>query len=367
MAFQKLQFKPGVNRDQTNYSNEGGWYECDKIRFFSGYPQKLGGWQKTTPNTFIGTCRQMWNWITSYNDNFLALGTNVKAYIEVAGTFYDITPLRTTLTSPATDNCVDTTNTSRVVNINVVGHGCETGDYVTISGVTGSGSPSAIGGIPITEINAEHEVTRVDADNFTITVTTPANLGAFWGSGAWSAGTWGLGASATTFTGGGTNITIEFEINIGYPITVAGYGWGTSTWGGAFGWGLSSPTPVYLQQRDWWFDNFDNDLVMNIRNGKIYYWERGTLTNPSTALDTRAVLLSSLTGASDVPTTAMQTLVSQNDKHLLAFGCQPYGGLSTDFDPLLIRWANQDEPQNWTPSTATSAVQYPYAEALMET
>lgn len=335
MPFLKLNFRPGINRDQTSYSGEGGWYECDKIRFFSGYPQKLGGWQKTTPNTFIGTCRQMWNWITSYNDNLLALGTNVKAYIEVAGTFYDITPLRTTLTSPATNNCVDTTNTSRVVNINVVGHGCETGDYVTISGVTGSGSPSAIGGIPITEINAEHEVTRVDADNFTITVTTAA--------------------TSTTSNQGGTAISIACQIHPGYAATTFGYGWGAGTWSGNFGWGLGSDQPISLQQRDWWLDNLDNDLILNIRNGAIYYWERGSLTNPTTALSTRAVLLSSLTGASDVPNAAMQTLVAQDNKHVLALGCQPYGGTATDFDPLLIRWSSQDEPQNWTPSTVTSA------------
>jgi hypothetical protein len=335
MPFLKLNFRPGINRDQTSYSGEGGWYECDKIRFFSGYPQKLGGWQKTTPNTFIGTCRQMWNWITSYNDNLLALGTNVKAYIEVAGTFYDITPLRTTLTSPATNNCVDTTNTSRVVNINVVGHGCETGDYVTISGVTGSGSPSAIGGIPITEINAEHEVTRVDADNFTITVTTAA--------------------TSTTSNQGGTAISIACQIHPGYAATTFGYGWGAGTWNGNFGWGLGADQPISLQQRDWWLDNLDNDLILNIRNGAIYYWERGSLTNPTTALSTRAVLLSSLTGASDVPNAAMQTLVAQDNKHVLALGCQPYGGTTIDFDPLLIRWSSQDEPQNWTPSTVTSA------------
>ena len=335
MPFLKLNFRPGINRDQTSYSGEGGWYECDKIRFFSGYPQKLGGWQKITPNTFIGTCRQMWNWITSYNDNLLALGTNVKAYIEVAGTFYDITPLRTTLTSPATDNCVDTTNTSRVVNINVVGHGCETGDYVTISGVTGSGSPSAIGGIPITEINAEHEVTRVDADNFTITVTTAA--------------------TSTTSNQGGTAISIACQIHPGYAATTFGYGWGAGVWSGNFGYGLGSDQPISLQQRDWWLDNLDNDLILNIRNGAIYYWERGSLTNPTTSLSTRAVLLSSLTGASDVPNAAMQTLVAQDNKHVLALGCQPYGGTTTDFDPLLIRWSSQDEPQNWTPSTITSA------------
>jgi hypothetical protein len=156
-------------------------------------------------------------------------------------------------------------------------------------------------------------------------------------------------------SGGGGGATVaKYAISSGYVSTTYGYGWGTGGYGST-AWGYGSTAPISLQQRDWWFDNFDNDLVMNIRNGKIYYWERGSLTSPSTALNTRAVLLSSLTGAQSVPEAAMQVLVSQNDKHLLAFGCQPYAGAATDFDPLLIRWANQDEPQNWAPTTSNSA------------
>jgi len=328
MSFLKLNFKPGINRDTTNYSGEGGWWDCDKVRFFSGFPQKLGGWQKTTSETFVGVCRQVWNWITSFSDNFLAVGTDIKLYIEAGGNFYDITPLRTTLSSTDTDNCVDTTNGSTTVNINVTAHGCLSGDYVTISGVTGD-----VGGVPDAEINTEHVVTRVDDDNFTITVTTAA--------------------TSTVSNGGGTSIDIECQISPGYPSTTAGYGWGVGAWNGDYGWGLSGDTPISLMQRDWFMDNFDNDLVANIRNGAIYYWERGSSAAPSTALGTRAVLLSSLTGNDSVPNQAMQCLVSQNDKHLLAFGAQPFGGGSSDFDPLLIRWASQDEPQYWNPTGTT--------------
>jgi len=343
MPFLKLQFRPGLNRDQTNYSGEGGWWDGDKIRFFSGYPQKIGGWFKATSETFIGTCRQMFNYITSFTDNFLAVGTNIKLYIEVGGIFYDITPLRetfTTSTVPSSDNCIDTTNGSTTVNVNIVGHGCLTGDYVIISGVTGDP-----GGIPDAEINAEHVVTRVDADNFTFVVTTAA--------------------TSTTTNQGGTAITVECQIHPGFASITAGYGWGTGAWNGNYGWGLSSPTPVFLPQRDWFFDNFDNDLIMNIRSvvssgsapigGPIYIWERGSTVNPTTALETRAILLSSLAGATDVPESAMQILVSQNDKHLLAFGCQPYSGSPGDYDPLLIRWASQDEPQKWEPLPTNSA------------
>ena len=338
MPLQKLQFKPGVNRDQTNYTNEGGWYECDKIRFRSGFPQKIGGWLRYGLFTIVGACYQMFGWITSFTDNFLAIGTNKKVYIEVGQNLYDITPLRATYTSvttPSTDNCVDVTNGSTNVNINIVSHGAEVGDYVTFSGIVGTGTPQKIGGVPITELNAEHVITAVtDDDNFTIAVTTAA--------------------TSTVSNAGGTGITAAFQISIGFAYATYGYGWGTSTWGRGT-WGSGSTQPVDLPQRDWWFDQFDNDLVMNIRNGAIYYWERGVLTNPATALGTRAILLSDLSGAADVPESAMQVLVSQNDKHLLAFGCQPYGGASGDFDPLLIRWASQDAPEMWTPLVTNSA------------
>ena len=343
MPFIKLKGRPGINRDTTNYANEGGYYECDKVRFFSGYPQKMGGWLKATSETFIGTCRQLLNWVTSYTDNFLAVGTNQKVYIEVGGIFYDITPIRETFTtssSPSSDNCIDTTINSTTVIVNISGHGCLTGDYVTISGVTGDP-----GGVPDAEINAEHVITRLDIDNFTFEVATPA--------------------TSTTANGGGTAIVVACQIHPGFASITAGYGWGTGAWNGSYGWGLASPVPVYLPQRDWFFDNFDNDLIMNIRadttgagiaiGGPIYIWERGTAVNPTNALGTRAVLLSSLMNAADVPESAYQILVSQNDKHLLAFGCQPYLGASSDFDPLLIRWASQDEPEVWTPLPTNSA------------
>jgi hypothetical protein len=328
MSFLKLVFKPGINRDQTNYSGEGGWSDGDKIRFFSGFPQKLGGWQKTTSETFIGVCRQVWNWITSFTDNFLGVGTDIKLYIEVGGQFYDITPLRATLATPATDDCIETTSGSTTITVNVTAHGCLSGDYVTISGVTGD-----VGGVPDAEINAEHVITRVDDDIFTFTVATAA--------------------TSTVAAGGGASIDIECQIHPGYPLTTAGYGWGASAWNGSYPWGLGGPTPIDLLQRDWFMDNFDNDLVANIRRGPIYYWERGSSASPATSLGTRAVLLSSLSGNDSVPTLAMQVTVSQNDKHLLAFGCQPYAGGATDFDPLLIRWASQDEPQYWNPTGTT--------------
>lgn len=329
MALQKLTFTPGVNRDQTNYANEGGWYACDKVRFRSGYPQKLGGWTRYGTFTIQGACRQMFNWVTTYNDNLMGLGTSEKLYIEVGGNLYDVTPIRATFThstTPSTDNCLATTNGTATITVNITGWGGDTGDWVTISGAT------TFGGIPATELNGNYKVTKVSNDVFTYTVTSLA--------------------TSTVAAGGGVAITVAFEIDAGYPVPTFGYGWGTSTWGrGA--WGSGSTVPINFPQRDWWLGNFDNDLIGNIRNGAIYIWERGIIDNPTTALATRAVLLSSLVGAADVPTQAMQTLVSQNDKHFLAFGCTPYGG--GDFDPLLIRWATQDNPLIWTPLPTNSA------------
>jgi hypothetical protein len=340
MAFIKLQFKPGVNRDQTDYSNEGGWYECDKIRFRSGYPEKLGGWVKATPRTFIGTCRQMWNWVTTFTDDFLAVGTNDKVYIEVSGYFSDITPLRVTnptISTPNSDNCVYTTNGSRTVTITTANiNAAVAGNYLTISGVSG-----AVGGIPASELNANHKIVSVVTNfSFTIEVATAA--------------------TSTVSGGGGTAITLSFEIDTGNVSTVYGYGWNVGTWG-RNAWGLGSDQPIVLPQRDWWFDNFDNDLVMNIRNGGGYWWERGTTTDPQSALATRAISLSAYATAqgytaASVPVKIMQLLVSQQDKHLLAFGAVPFGSTNpADFDPLLIRWADQDTPGDWTPSQTNSA------------
>jgi hypothetical protein len=342
MPFIKLQFRPGINRDNTNYTNEGGWFDCDKIRFRSGFPEKIGGWIKATSESYDGVARQLLNWITSYSDNLLAVGTHKKVYIEAGGNFYDITPLRVTFSSTDTDNCFATTNTSTTVTVNITGHGANDGDYVTFSGAT------AVGGVPADELNAEYVVQYVDADSFNITVTTAA--------------------TSTVAAGGGTSITAAFQVEVGNPDTTLGYGWGTGVWGGDESspipdraWGLGSSSPVDLPQRDWFFDNFDNDLVVNIRSGKPYYWARGTTIAPDTALGTRAVSLQTVAtdagyDANDVPVKVGQLLVSQNDKHLLAFGAVPYGSTSSgDYDPLLIRWASQDEPGQWEPQVTNSA------------
>ena len=328
MPLQKLQFRPGLNRDQTNYTNEGGWYECDKIRFRSGYPQKLGGWVRYGLFNIVGICRSMFNWITTASENYMAYGTSRKLYIESGEILDDITPIRVTYTHSTvghvTDNCFATTNGSKTVVVTIVGHGGISGDYVTFSGST------AVGGISATALNAEQIITYLTVNTFSFVATEAA--------------------TSTVAAGGGTTIDAEFQINVGNDNAVYGYGWGAGPWSrGA--WGSGAATPVVIAQRDWFMENFDNDLIANIRNGPIYYWE--WINGPGV----RAVPLETLTldgiPAADVPTETIQALVSQNSKHLIAFGATPYGG--GDFDPLLIRWATQDQPNVWTPLVTNSA------------
>lgn len=329
MTMQKLQFKPGVNRDQSNYTNEGGWYACDKIRFRSGQPQKIGGWAKSVVQVLIGVCRQMFTWITTNTDNFMAVGTNKKLYIDAGNNLYDITPLQhTSTTLGAASGPFTATNGSSTITVSYstdLAYTPEVGNYVTFAGAASLG-----GNITAAVLNAAYgyEILTVNsgAHTYTISVTATAN-------------------SSDTAHGGAT-VTAKYDIDVGPVINTYGYGWGAGPWSRS-GWGTGSITPITIYQRDWFFDNFDNTLVANIRNGTPYYWDADS------TFTTRASPLSSISGASDVPTEVMQLLVSQGDKHLLALGSTPYGG--GDFDPLLIRWSSQDDPGNFTPAVTNSA------------
>jgi len=333
MAFIKLQFRPGLNRDQTNYTNEGGWFACDKVRFRSGYPQKIGGWVAATSQTFLGVCRQLFGWITSYGDNLLALGTSKKVYINVGAQYYDITPYESV--TAAGDVTFAATDGSSSITVYDTNANPVVGNYVTFSGAASLG-----GNITAAVLNQNYEIaTVVDADEYTIIAKSPTTGAA-------------VVANSSDSGDGGAAVVGSYEIPVGYDYATFGYGWGTSTWG-TVPWGLGSAVPILLPQRDWFFDQFDNDLVMNYRNGPMFYWER-TTGGIDPALATRAISLSDLPGAADVPGEVMQCLVSQNDRHLMAFGCIPYGSTSsTDFDPMLIRWASQDAPEFWTPGTVT--------------
>ena len=334
MTLQKLQFRPGVNRNITNYSNEGGWFECDKIRFNDGYPEKLNGWARYSPTNVTGTCRALFGYVTSFSDDFLAIGTNSKVFLEVGENFNDITPIRST--TSAGDVTFSATNGSSTITVTDTSHGAATGDFVTFSDAVSLG-----GNITATVLNKNHEITKVNDNTYTIFAKD-------------SGGDVILANSSDSGNGGGATVG-EYEVNVGLGEISFGYGWTTSTWG-RLTWGSGSLRPIINPLTVWFFDNFDNDLVMNVATdskGAIYYWERGTNADPTSALGTRAVLLSSRSNASDVPAEVGQIMVSQVDRHLIAFGATPFGG--GDFDPLLIRFANQDEPENFTPARTNSA------------
>lgn len=325
MPLKKLIFKAGVNRDQTNYANEGGWYACNKARFLSGFPQKIGGWTRFTSSQYYGVCKSLFNWVSSGAStvgNYLAIGTNEKVYVASGPTLYDITPLRSlnpnvALASPF----VSTTSGSAEITLKfAAAHSASAGDWVTISGVTGP-----VGGIPSASINTEFKIVSTPTTT-TITVLTDT--------------------TASSTTSGGVAGSGAFQVPIGTSISLSGYGWGIPSWGGSTstpttGWGVAAVTPLNVPIRLIYFDNYNEDLFFNIRYGDIYFWDLNT-TYP------RAVLLSSVGGASDVPEEVTQILFDGNSNILLAFGCTAYG--TGDYDPLLIRWASQDNYANFTPS-----------------
>ena len=331
MPLSKLQFRPGINQEITSYSNEGGWRDCDKIRFRLGYPEKIGGWEKLSSSTYLGSARALHNWIALDGSNYLGIGTHLKYYIEEGSGFNDITPIRTAAAT-IDANPFSTTNASTTVGVNDTGHGAFENDFVTFA------NASAVGGVAAGTLNAEHSVTRViDADNYEITVSSAA--------------------TSTVASGGGSSVTAEYQINTGLDTSVGGTGWGAGTWG-RDGWGdaASSGLTTTNQIRLWSHDNFGEDLIINARDSNIYYWDR------SNNLSTRAVELSTLSGTkTSVPQIAKQVLVSDQDRHVIAFGCDGLNSSSTanqgngTQDPLLIRFSDQENPLIWYPAATNTA------------
>jgi hypothetical protein len=215
MPLQKIVLRPGLNREGTNYSNEGGWYDGDKIRFRSGNPEKIGGWTRLSDAVYQGVARNLWNWIDFAGNNYLGIGTNLKYYIEKGGAYNDVTPIRATFISPATNNCFTTATSSKVVKVTIIGHGGATDDFVTFSGITVS-----VGGVPASDLNGEHQITYIDANNFSILVATTAT---------------------SPVTGGGTAITAAFQISTGLNIYVIGTGWGAGAYPLYIGTTLTNP------------------------------------------------------------------------------------------------------------------------------
>jgi len=383
MPLQKILFKPGVNKENTRYTTEGGWYDCDKIRFRQGNPEILGGWQRISSNTFNGTCRSLWNWTTLGNLNLVGVGTNTKFYIQNGGAYYDITPLRVT-TTLGTDPF--TGNGTTTVTVTATSHGATNGSFVTFSGVTGTYA---------SVLNAEFQITIVNANSYTITTSSVVAAGAT----------------------GGSAVVAAYQLNAGPAFAVPLTGWGAGAWGaGAWGVGTTSVTGLQL----WSQINYGEDLVFGPRGGGLYYWDatsgvttRGVLLNSlggtvsftnasptvvtSTILYTEGAALkfsggslptgvtagvtyyvfevngltfklldgagaavntsSSGTGAVstivDVPTVQNSITVSDSSRFIIVFGCNDYG--SAVLDPMLIRWSAQDDIYNWTPDPTNQA------------
>ena len=418
MPLTKLQFRPGINQEVTSYSNEGGWRDCDKIRFRFGYPEKLGGWEKFSSSTYLGSARALHNWIALDGSNYLGVGTHLKYYIEEGGAFNDITPLR--LTTSAGDVTFAATNGSTTITVTDTGHGAVESDFVTFSGAASLG-----GNITAAILNIEYQIVSIiNANSYTITASVAANssdsgnggsstVGAYQinvgldstvGGTGWGAGLYGgvaAGALETTINEGGTFsdsdttltvtsgtgiatndlILIDNEIlkvtNVStndLTVTRAQSGTEASTHadgatvtlieGNAnsdndyFGWGdaASGGLTTTTQIRLWSHDNFGEDLLINARDSNIFYWDR---TNN---LSTRAIELSTRTGTkTSVPQVAKQVLVSDQDRHVIVFGADGLGGSSSATqgdgiqDPLLIRFSSQENPIDFFPTSTNTA------------
>jgi hypothetical protein len=314
MSFLKLQFRPGINREVTSYADEGGWFDGDKIRFRMGYPESIGGWEKVSLSQFLGTCRALHPWTSLDNTNYIGVGTNLKYYVLRGADFFDITPIR--LTTAAGDVTFAATDGSSTITVTDTAHGALLNDFVTFSGAVSLG-----GNVTAPILNAEHQITSiVDGNTYTIAVSVTAN--------------------ASDTGNGGASVVGAYQINTGLDTSVLGTGWGAGPWS-ADGWGSPSTTAIPgAQLRLWSHDNYGEDLVINVRDGGIFYWDE------SAGLNARAVPLTALAGANSVPTLARDVLVSDRDRHVLAFGCDDEFSPGVE-DPLLIRFCAQEDITDW--------------------
>ena len=319
MTLAKYVFRPGINKEGTNYSNEGGWFDADKVRFRKGRPERIGGWQKQSTDSFIGTARKIFVYRASSGTNYITLGTHQKFYVLEGNSYSDVTPIRATTTNGIVFSA---TNGSTTITATDDAHGAVIGDFVTISGAVSLG-----GNITAAVLNQEYQITAVPSvDTFTFTATATANSS--------DSGNGGSGADAA------------YQINTGLDVYVRSTGWGAGTWG-ASTWGSATTLSLTNQLRLWSIDNFGDDVVLNPRAGGIFYWDESSGTN------TRAVNATSLSNASDVPTAVLQVMVSDVDKHAIAFGCNPIG--STTIDPLLVRFSDTESIIDWTPTATNQA------------
>lgn len=427
MPLQKLQLRPGVNRESTSYANEGGYYASNKIRFRSGMPEKVGGWTadtgtnlsalKPTTGTLWGVCRALWNWLNLTGYNLLALGTNLKYYIQngTSGFYYDVTPIRTT-TSGVSEVTFAASTGSTTITVTDAGHGAQTGDFVTYSGAVSLG-----GNITATILNAEFQITYLSSNTYTITSSVAATAGDSGNGGTavigayqittgnavftqnvgWGAGGWGglIPGTATNQLNGAINnsittITVDSTSNFSTPTgtllidqetitytgttgtTFTGCTRGVSgTGSGAAaahadnaavvqsttftGWGVAAATGLGTQLRLWSQSSFGEDLIFNARGGALYYWANSASANTfnrAQLLGPSASIvtkLGTITTDSSCPTVANFVMVSDASRFVLAFSVNDYGSVIQD--PLLIRWSDQESFATWIPAITNQA------------
>jgi len=312
MPLQKLALKPGVDRENTRYTSEGGWYESDKVRFRQGMPEKIGGWVRISANTFLGICRSLHSWVTLTDLTVTSVGTHLKYYLERGGAYNDITPLRATV---SLSGPFATSSGSAVVTVTDANGGYKNNDFVTFSGA------SAVGGLTL---NGEFQITYSTGNTYTITASSTASSSA---------------------SGGGT-VSAAYQINTGAELAAPLTGWGAGTWGEST-WGNGGTGEERL--RVWSQGNFGEDLIFGHRGSRLYFWD----ASDDTPLDNRGTLLSAESGASDVPTAQNIILVSDINRFVFCFGANIIS--TSTQDPLLIRWSDQENAVNWTPAATNQA------------
>jgi len=343
MPLTKLQFRPGVNRETTSYTNEGGWFDCNKVRFRFGTPEKIGGWEKKSSLSYLGTARALHPFIALDGSRFIGVGTHLKYYIEEGGGYTDITPLRlTTAVGDVTFAKVE--NGSPLITVTETNHGALEKDFVTFDGAADLGSG---GNITAAVLNQEYQiVTVVNSNSYTISARTVSTISSVTVNGAIVA-TAVNAASQDSGNGGGSS-RAKYQINTGLNTTVIGTGWGAGSWSrGA--WSSGSSTSVAgATLRIWSHDNFGEDLIINARDAGVFYWDKSAGTNE------RAEPLSDQSSDATIPTIAKQVMVSDRDKHVIAFGCDAETSIGTQ-DPLLIRFSSQGDAFTWKSEVTNTA------------
>jgi len=330
MALQKAVFRPGINREGTDYDNEGGWFDGNLVRFRKGRPEKFGGWTKIISNTFLGTCRALHAWIALEGTKYLGLGTNLKYYIQEGSGYNDITPIRST--TAAGDVTFAAVDGDATITVTDTANGAVQNDFVTFSGAVSLG-----GNITDTVLNQEYQIaTIIDADNYTIEAKdTSGNT---------------VTANSSDTGDGGASVVGEYQINTGLDVYVSSTGYGVGIWG-AGAWGSSTPLSASNQLRLWTHDNYGENLIMNVRGGGIYEWIENN------GVTTRAVELSQRSGANLVPTVGLQVITSETDRHLIVLGADPIsGGVRTgSIDPMLVAFSDQENELDFEPLITNTA------------